>query len=157
MIAADLMDASAPALSPDDELPTAAALLSKYEHSLLPVVDDAGVLVGVVAERDLLSLALPAAGIAAGSLSYLPKCYGLRNLDSAALRQVKVRDIMQSTELVTVGPDEPAAEVALRMVRHNLPQLPVVSGGKLLGRICRKKVIGELVDPTLGVSCDPWA
>lgn len=155
MIARDLMDPDAPTLSPDDDLPTAAELLTHYEHSVLAVVDEQGALLGVLTERDLLALALPTSAADVKQLSYLPKCYGLRDLSNEALQQVKVRDIMRTDGIVTVDEQELAAQVALLIIQHGLPQLPVMSGGKLVGRICRKVIINELVDPSLGVTCHP--
>ena len=155
MVAGDLMHPDAPTLSPDDDLPTAAEILTKYEHSVLPVVDEQGTLVGMVTEEDVLGLALPSSAGDMAHLRHLPKCYGLRDLGAGDLQQTKVADIMRTEDLVTVEEDELAAQAALLIIRHGLPQLPVVSGGKLVGRICRKSIIMELVNPSLGVTCQP--
>jgi len=155
MVAQELMQADAPTLSPDDDLPTAAELLTHYDNSVVAVVDDAGRLVGLVTDANILGLALPAAAEGVGGLSYLPKCYGLRGLDSDQLREVRVRDIMRTENLVSVDADELAAQAALLMIRHGLQQLPVVAGGRVVGRICRKAIINEMVNPTLGVACNP--
>ncbi len=155
MVAADLMKTDVVTLSPDDTISQAAELLTAYEHSMIPVIDDEGRLVGMMTEIDVLALALPSSVDGLASLRYLPRCYGLRNLNSDELRKVTVGDVMRTDDLVSVTEDELAAEAALVIMRNNLPQLPVVRDGKLVGRICRKALIMELVNPSLGVTCHP--
>lgn len=155
MVAGDLMESNVVTLAPTDTIADAAEVLTRFEHSMIPVVDDERRLVGMVTEMDVLALALPSSIGALGSLRYLPRCYGLRDLTSKELRGTTVDDVMRTDDLVTVAEDEPAAEAALVMMRSHLPQLPVVRDGKLVGRICRKALIMELINPSLGVTCHP--
>ena len=155
MIAADLMQKDAPRLSPDDTISAAAELLTRYANSVIAVVDDEGNLLGAVGEEDLLALALPAAATDLARLSYLPRCYGLRDLSDDKLREVKVRDIMRTEGFVTVEEDELAAQAVLLIIRHHQPQIFVVRDGRLVGRLCRKTIMSEMINPTLGVACHP--
>ncbi len=155
MVAGDLMDPDVITLSPDDTLADAAELLTAFEHGMIPVVDDERRLVGMVTEMDMLALALPSSVDGLTNLRYLPRCYGLRDLGSDALRETTVADVMRTDDLVSVTEDELAAEAALVIMCSNLPQLPVVRDGKLVGRICRKALIMELINPSLGVTCHP--
>ncbi|MGD9498515.1 MAG: HPP family protein [Armatimonadota bacterium] len=156
MIASDLLETDIPTLSPDDTIVAAAELLTRYQHSALPVVDAEGRLLGAVSENDLLALALPAgAAPELERLSYLPRCYGLRDLSDERLRAVRVSQIMRVEGVVTVTEDELAAQVALLIIRHHQPQVFVLRAGRLVGRLCRKQIIAQMVNPTLGVACHP--
>lgn len=156
MIAADLMDTGAPTLSPDDSIVRAAELLTAYEHCALAVVDDDGRLVGAVGEEDILALALPAGGAAdLAQLSYLPRCYGLRDLSHEALQRVTVNEIMRTEDIATVTEDELAAQAALLIIRSHQPQIFVVRDGQYVGRLDRKHIIAEMVNPSLGLACHP--
>lgn len=156
MIAREIMDQAAPTLSPDDSIVHAAELLTAYDNSALAVVDGDGRLVGAVGEEDLLALALPAGGAATlDRLSYLPRCYGLRDLSHEALRQVTVGEIMRTEDLVTVTEDELAAQAALLIIRSHQPQVFVVRDGKYVARLDRKQIIAEMVNPSLGLACHP--
>lgn len=155
MIAMDLVQEDAPTLSPDDTIAQAAELLTDYRNSNIAVVDESGEMVGAVSEQDILSLALPTGVEELSSLSYLPRCYGLRHLDDEDLREVTVSEVMRTEGVVTVEDDELAAEAALRIIRSHQPQIFVLRDGSLVGRLCRKDIISQVVNPTLGVACHP--
>lgn len=156
MIAREIMDQAAPTLSPDDSIVQAAELLTAYDNSALAVVDADGRLLGAVSEEDLLALALPAGGAAdIQQLSYLPRCYGLRDLSHEALQQVTVGQIMRTAGVVTVSEDDLAAQAALLIIRAHQPQIFVVRDGKYVARLDRKQIIAEMVNPSLGLACHP--
>jgi len=155
MIARELMQTEAPTLSPDDSIQRATELLTSYDNSSLAVLDEGGVIIGSVGENDILALAMPTAAAELDSLSYLPRCYGLRNLSDEELQDVVVSDIMRTDDFVTIEDDELAAQAALLIMRRHQPQIFVVKDGKYIGRLCRKYIISELVNPTLGVACHP--
>lgn len=155
MIARDLMQTEAPTLSPDDSLGHAAELLTDYSNSNIAVLDDEGNIIGMVGENDILAIAMPTAAAEIDSLSYLPRCYGLRDLSDEELQDVVVSDIMRTDNIVTVEEDELAAQATLLIMRHHQPQIFVVSEGKYAGRVCRKHIISQLVNPTLGIACHP--
>jgi acetoin utilization protein AcuB len=155
MIARELMETEAPTLSPDDSIKRAAELLTDYSQSSLAVLDEDGKIVGSVGEHDILAIAMPTAAAELDSLSYLPRCYGLRNLSDEELQDVVVRDIMRTEDIVTIAEDELAAQAALLIMREHQPQIYVIEDGKYIGRLCRKHIISELVNPSLGVACHP--
>ncbi len=155
MIARELMQTDAPTLSSDDPIQLAAELLTHYEHSDIAVLDEDGRIIGMVGENDLLALALPTAAAELDTLSYLPRCYGLRDLSDERLQKLTVGEIMRTEDFVVVEEDELAAEAALLMMRHHQPQIFVERDGRYVGRLGRKHIISELVDPHLGVACHP--
>ncbi|MFP4248760.1 MAG: HPP family protein [Armatimonadota bacterium] len=155
MIARELMQTDVPTLSPEDSLKKAAELLTRYENSTVAVLNEEGGIVGMVGENDMLAIAIPTSASGIEQLSYLPRCYGLRNLSDDKLRDVTVETIMRTDDIVTVKEDELIAQVALLIMRHHQPQVFVVSDGKYVGRVGRKHILSEVVDPHLGVACHP--
>ena len=156
MIARELMDTEAPTLSLEDTIQLAAELLTDRRHSDLPVLDADGRIIGAVFEEDLLALALPAGGAPdVARLSYLPRCYGLRDLANEKLRGLRVGDIMRTDEFLSIEEDELAAQATLLMMRGHQPQLFVTRDGRYVGRLGRKMIISQLINPTLGVACHP--
>jgi IMP dehydrogenase len=98
--------------SPDDTLAHVEALCAKYRISGVPVVDGAGLLVGIVTNRDMRF---------------------------ATETSIPVREIMTRTPLVTapVGVDRETALDLLR--RHKVEKLPLVTeAGRLAGLITVK-------------------
>ncbi|MGM0494124.1 MAG: CBS domain-containing protein [Armatimonadota bacterium] len=155
MIARELMQTDIPTLSLDDSLQEAAELLTRYENSNIAVLDEEGRIVGMVGENDILAIAMPTSAAGIDQLSYLPRCYGLRNLSDDKLQDVTVEKVMRTEDIVTVEENELIAQVALLIMRHHQPQVFVVSDGKYVGRVGRKHIISEVVDPHLGVACHP--
>jgi len=117
---ADLMTRSVCTLTPFQSLPLAEALMGLERIRHVPVVDDAGGLVGLVTHRDLL----------AAKLSALTP---LSNDERSTLELlVPVSKIMR-TEVWTVAPGTLAVVAARIMRDHKFGCLPVVSEGKLVG------------------------
>lgn len=107
MRAADIMTSEPTVLHPEDRLERAVKEMALGEIRHLPVVDDAGVLVGILSQRDVL-----AAGVDA---------------------KARVRDVMID-DVKTVGPDVPAHEAAYLILRYAIGSVPVVDEhGVLLG------------------------
>lgn len=129
---------------PDDSVEKVAELLLKHHISGLPVLDDAGKLVGVVTEGDLVirrkQVRAPLHVVILDSLIYLerPQRFLEEIKRAAALR---VGELM-STKLHTVGPGAPVESVATKMVERRINRVPVVDAdGKLLGIISRQDII----------------
>lgn len=85
----------------------------------LPVVDQAGKLLGIVSERDLLHASpSPATSLSMWELSYL-------------LSRLTVDKLMTS-KVVTVRPDTPLEEAARLMVAHRIGGMPVVDEHRIV-------------------------
>jgi len=89
---------------------------SAHKHQGYPVVED-GELVGIITIEDV------------------------RNVDSDRRDSVRVRDVMKTRdELVTISPDEKAADALMLMASKNVGRLPVMEDGKLVGIITRSDI-----------------
>jgi acetoin utilization protein AcuB len=122
MIVAQRMSSPAVTVRADTDFQSALALMQQRNLRRLPVVDGAGVLAGMVAERDLLLAAM-------------------RYLQS----RVDVADIMQK-DVVTVAPATPIQDAARLMLDHRIGGLPVVDGGKLVGVITETDIFRRFVE-----------
>lgn len=119
------------AVHKDTSFKEMAAKLRSSRVSGFPVVDDAGRVIGVVSEADLLvKVAVQAEGT-----SLLAALRHLREDDKAAA--VTAGDLMTGPA-VTIGPDAAVEEAARRMYDRRVKRLPVVNRtGLLVGIVSR--------------------
>jgi CBS domain-containing protein len=104
----------------NDQLTIADDLMRAQRIRHLPVLDEEGIVCGVVSQRDLFRGAL------AKALGY--GATAQQKLHSMLL----VKEVM-STSVLTIGPHEPIANAARLMLEHKIGCLPVVDGEKLVG------------------------
>ena len=117
----DVMTAPIGAIGPETGLKECAARLLEAGSGLLPVVDAAGILIGVLSEADLLVKAeRPPPAAEAGS--YTRRLERQRWSGTAACH-------LMSRPPVTVTPETGVADAAQLMRRYALARLPVVDGG----------------------------
>jgi CBS domain-containing protein len=129
----DVMTTEVVVVRRDTTFKEMAATLRRYRVSALPVVDDAGRVVGVVSEADMLvKEALADPGIAAGLL---------HQKDVRKAEGLIAGDLM-THEVVTVSPEDPVEQAARMMHFLRIKRLPVVnSGGQLVGIVSRSDVL----------------
>lgn len=105
----------------DDRDGQAAALLAEKNVTVVPVLDPAGLVVGMVSESDLLRNRVPAeVGRAVPG-------------DGPVEPPALVRELI-STAVVTAAPDDDVAEVADRMLGRDVRSLPGVTTATDRGR-----------------------
>ena len=109
--AADIMTREVITTGPLTPVRELAKRLSYHRISGMPVVDDSGVVVGVVSEADLISK-----------------------------QGRSVRDIM-ARDVIGVSEDTPALEVAALLTRERIKRVPVLRDGRLVGLIGRSNVV----------------
>jgi CBS domain-containing protein len=123
-------------------------LLLKNKISGVPVVDDAGKMVGIATEGDLIvkdaDLHFPRYFKLLDSIIYLESLNKFkRNLTKYL--GTKVEDIMTS-KVWAVSKDTPVSEVANMMIRKNVNRVPVLGNdGNLVGIITRADVVKSMV------------
>jgi CBS domain-containing protein len=136
MRARELMTTAVVTLSPDASIREVARVLSERGISGAPVVDDEGLLLGVVTEGDLIHrLAIPADR----KRSWLRRLLSSPAMQAACYARThgrRAEDLM-TTKLVMVEEDAPAELVASLLERHGIRRLPVVRDGRVVGIISR--------------------
>jgi CBS domain-containing protein len=140
MKASDVMVTDVITVNPNGNVQDVAALLLTNRISAVPVVDDAGKLVGMVSEGDLLHRA--EAGTGHERSWWLKILMGRELLAAEYLKEYgrRVCDIM-TCEVVTAAPETPVAEIATLLERHHIKRVPIVRDGKIIGIVSRANLI----------------
>jgi CBS domain-containing protein len=127
----DLMSRNVTTLERNDKLAMADTLMRQERIRHLPVLNDAGRLVGIVSQRDLFFSALVRAlGFGAAARD--------RTLQSIAVKEVMTEDV------VTTTPDTSIADAARVMVDRKIGCLPVVDGDALVGILSESDVVAAV-------------
>lgn len=111
---------TSPAITAKPETDTSAALKTMYVHKIrrLPIVDERGVLVGIVTQRTLYE---------------------------RGKATTPVRDLMTATPYTT-APDVPIVEAAAKMRTLGIGALPVVDHGQLAGIITESDIFDSFLE-----------
>lgn len=137
----DVMTTSVVAVRKDASFKEMAAMLSSRRISAFPVVDEAGRVVGVVSEGDLLVKE----AVQADGTSLLAVLRHVREDEKAA--GTTAGDLM-SEPAITIGPDSPVEQAARLMYDRRVKRLPVVNkAGRLVGIISRVDVLAVFSRP----------
>jgi CBS domain-containing protein len=143
MQAMDVMVRNVITVKPDDDVAAAVHLMVEHDVSALPVLDEAGKVIGMLSEADLLhreeiatekhrSWWMEAMTPASRLAEEFAKSHGH-----------KVHEVMTS-QVVSVGEDMSLAEVATLLERHRIKRAPVLRDGKLVGIISRTNLVQAL-------------
>lgn len=143
MQAQDIMTAKVISVAPSSTVEQVTQLMIKHHISALPVVDEAGVVQGIVSEGDLMRRVEGA--------NDRPKSWWLRMVSSredtaqdfVALRGRHVEDVM-TKKVISVEPDMQVGEVARLLAEKHIKRVPVVKDGKLLGIVSRANLMHAL-------------
>jgi len=135
----DLMTTEVVAVRRETTFKEMAAVLRQYRVSALPVIDDAGRVIGVVSEADLLAKeALADPGVMAEVL---------QRQDVRKAEGLTAGDLM-THPAVTASPEDPVEQAARMMHFMRVKRLPVVnSGGQLIGIVSRSDVLAVFDRP----------
>jgi CBS domain-containing protein len=126
-VVTQIMMGSPVTLGPEDTLDLANDVISLGRIRHIPVVD-AGRLVGLLSERDLM-------GAAASHV------FGLKQKSkSALLKSVLIRDVMKK-RVVTVAPETSIKDAAHLMADKKIGCVPVVRGGAIVGLVTTTDIL----------------
>jgi CBS domain-containing protein len=142
---ADVMSRDPICVKPETPLHEAIKILAERRISGLPVIDEAGKLVGVITETDLMwqetGVTPPAYIMFLDSVIYLENPTRYERDLHKALGQT-VGEVMSKDHLIVVHPDKPLREAAQLMHDKNVRRLPVVdNAGNLMGILTRGDII----------------
>ncbi len=129
----DWMTQNVITVKPDTSLPQAHQIMMDEEIRRLPVVDDKGVLVGIVTLGDVRGAQpSPATSLSIWELNYL-------------LSSLTIGKIMTPTPM-TIAPEATIGDAARTMLEHRVSGLPVVGkDGKLAGIITESDIFSMVV------------
>jgi len=119
---ADIMTSDVTTLKRNEKLTLADDLMNLGRIRHLPVLDDDGVLVGIISQRDLFRGAL------AKALGYG------QHASRKILDTFLVKEVM-TTDVITTTPETAVIDAARVMIKRKIGCLPVVKDGHLVGII----------------------
>jgi len=120
LTAKEIMTREVITIRAEEPAPEALFKLIENQISGMPVVDDAGDMVGIITEKDLLNLIL-----------------------SGSLPQAKVKEVM-TRKVVSFPPDAPYEKLCLSLIEHNCRRIPIVEGKKVVGIVSRRDLLREV-------------
>lgn len=143
LTARDIMTKEVVTVTPQTGLRELAALLLERNISGAPVVDEAGKVLGVVTESDLVFLNkkvhLPTAVAILDAFVFL-EAPGKMEQELKKMAGTKVGDIC-SQRLISVTPETELEELATLMAEQKVHTLPVMEGEQLVGVIGKTDII----------------
>ncbi|MFW5993666.1 MAG: CBS domain-containing protein [Halanaerobiaceae bacterium] len=143
--AKDIMTKEVITVDPETSVEEAAELMSQYNVSGLPVLDN-GKLVGIVTEKDLIvkdkKLHFPEYINLIGGIIYL-ESYKKFQEEFKKYIAVKVKDLM-TKNVETISPDTPESEIAEIMSKEEVNRVPVLAGDELVGIVTRGDLIKNM-------------
>ncbi len=146
--AKDIMSKTVLSVRPETSVPAIAKLLIDNEISAVPVVDEAGKLVGIVSEGDLMKpfsakyrakrewwLELLAEGerLAPEFIEYIK------------LEHHKAADVM-TKPVITVTEETDVGAISDLMIEHRIKRVPVLRGDKIVGIVSRADIVRILAN-----------
>jgi CBS domain-containing protein len=143
MQASDVMTRDVVTATPAMTVYEAAAKMLERRVSALPVVDEAGRLVGIVSEGDLLHRAETGTERRRSWWLDLFASTEERAREFVKSRGVRVEDVMTRNVRV-VAPDTRLDEIAATLERHSIKRLPVVENDQLVGVVSRADLLRGL-------------
>ena len=131
----DIMSHPVYTVRTDDSIEHAAALLADKKITAAPVLDDAGKLVGMVSEGDLLWHRVPA-----DVTSHVWRAA----VEETESRPESVAEVM-SSQMLTSFPTEDVAAVAQTMLTYSVRSVPILDDGRLVGIISRRDIVRSVI------------
>lgn len=133
--AKDIMTAHVVTLRPQDTIHFALLIMAEKGLTAIPVVDSNGKCVGMISQRDVITLVRE------------NDARDQQHADSVPLRHLTdslVTEVM-SAKLVSIGPTDAVPEIAGRLLASGIHHLPVLNeAGELLGIVSTMDILDGL-------------
>ena len=143
MLAKEIMTTDVLKATPDQSIHDVVHKLLERSVSALPVVDDAGRLVGIISEGDLLRRVETGTERKRSWWLDMMVSNEERSRDFLKSHAVHVRDVM-TRKVISVEEDTPASEIAGILEENRVKRVPVVRGDRLVGIVSRADIIRAL-------------
>ncbi len=116
MIARDIMTRQVCTTTAEEHVRDAARVLAERHISGMPVVDEAGTIIGMLTEADIISK-----------------------------EGERVGDIM-SQEIIAVSEETPVDEIARLLSERKIKRVPVLADGRLVGLVSRADIVAAVAE-----------
>ena len=143
----DVMTAPAVVLSPDIAYAEIAHRFLSSNVGGMPVIDEAGRLLGVVTEADLLFRQAYGPGSPVEDVT--ERAEGWEAKATARL----ARDLMTPNP-ISADVDDPLDVVARRLLEHAVSRLPVIRNGQVIGVVARHDLLRRFARPDYDIAAD---
>ena len=143
----DIMTKEVISVTPETEIAQAAKLLLTNRINGVPVIDDAGELVGILCQSDLIiqQKNIPIPSLFTLLDGFIPLTSSKKiDKEVEKIAATKAADAMTANP-VTVNSDTGIEDVAALMVEKSYHTLPVVDAGKLVGIVGKEDVLRTLI------------
>jgi CBS domain-containing protein len=134
MLAREVMTTPVVTVRPEDPVAVAAGILLDNDITAAPVVDDAGRLVGIVSELDLVRREIEAD----------PRAH-LRRIDLAEPPPPRVVADVMTRAVLALPATADVGDVVALMVDERVKSVPIVDGQRVVGIVSRRDVLRMLV------------
>jgi CBS domain-containing protein len=145
--AKDIMTTEVITISPETEIAKAAKLLLANRINGVPVLNDAGELIGILCQSDIIiqQKNIPIPSLFTLLDGFIPLTSS-KKLDREVekIAAAKAADAM-TPDPVSITPDTGIENIAALMVEKNYHTLPVVDGDKLVGIVGKEDVLKTLI------------
>jgi CBS domain-containing protein len=142
MRAADVMTTNVVTATASQSVQEVADLLLANRISAVPVVSEAGELLGIVSEGAFIRRA--ETGTERRGSWWLELLSAARTADDYVKANSRQASDVMTPGVVTVGPEAPLSEIADLMERKRIKRLPVVERGRLVGIVSRANLLQAL-------------
>lgn len=145
--AKDIMTKEVITVRRDTTVRDLAQLFAQHRISTVPVVDDQGLLVGIVSESDLIeqdkNLHIPTVVSIFDWVIYLESDKRFEK----ELQKMTAQTVgeIYAEEIFSVGPESPVSEVADIMTSKRIQAVPVVEGRRVVGIIGRIDMVKTMI------------
>ncbi len=145
--AKDIMTREIITITPETEIAQAANLLLEKRINGVPVVNEAGELIGILCQSDLIAQqkSIPIPSLFTLLDGYIPLTTSKRmDKEVEKIAATRVAEAMTANP-VTVDPETDIEKVAALMVEKNYHTLPVIDAGKMVGILGKEDVLRTLI------------
>ncbi len=147
MLIKDVMTKNPYTIKPGDTVESCARVMVEKKIGGLPVVDEEGLLVGMLTESDFIGKnANVPHGV--GSVTEILGSHfhgvSIEKLFSE-VKSLKVSEVMTSELLVAASPDMALTKAVHLMKQHNIKRLPVLDGPTLVGIVTRSDLLKAML------------
>lgn len=145
MKAADVMSTNVVSVRGDTSAAQIAKILLDNRISAVPVVNEAGDLLGIVSEGDLIHRV--EAGTERHRSWWLELLTAKETLEHEFIKcHARNAVDLMAHPVVTVKPDTPLDDVAFLLEKHRIKRVPVMKDGRIVGIVSRANLIQALVN-----------